>query len=108
MSVSVVGPVPLGRARYRTSAPDTLDLGRALRPGDDSRLVSHPNEHQEANVMEATAIRLTPDQKAHFDTLGYLFVPQALTEREVAQFTQVFMDVYRREWGQEEFDPKFA
>lgn len=58
--------------------------------------------------MLAQEFRLTTDQKAHFDTLGYLVIPKFLSQSEIARYADVFMDVYRREWGQDDFDPKFA
>ncbi|HEV8638123.1 MAG TPA: phytanoyl-CoA dioxygenase family protein [Chloroflexota bacterium] len=58
--------------------------------------------------MLAQQVTLTADQKAHFDTFGYLVMPGFLSRTEIAHYTDAFMDVYRREWGQEEFDPKFA
>jgi len=58
--------------------------------------------------MLAQGLTLTVDQKAHFDAFGYLAVPDVLSSGEMAHYTETFMDVYRREWGQEDFDPRFA
>jgi ectoine hydroxylase-related dioxygenase (phytanoyl-CoA dioxygenase family) len=58
--------------------------------------------------MVTQAVALTTDQKAHFDTLGFLVIREFLRPEEVAHYTGVFMDVYRREWGQEDFDAAFA
>ena len=62
---------------------------------------------QEATMLEQR-VALTTDQEAQFDTLGYLVIPEFLSQAEVAHYTDVFMDVYRREWGQADFDPQFA
>src|SRR5262249_19305354 len=89
--------------RRRTAS---LSSPRPITSGSATRL--QPRTRREQDAMLAQQATLTADQKAQFDTFGYLVIPDFLAPGALAAYTAAFMDVYRCEWRQEEFGPRFA
>ncbi len=60
-------------------------------------------------LTETTGLRyLTPEQKAHFDTLGYIVLRGVFTPQEVEYFTAAYETAFHELRGGEDFSPKWA